>query len=177
MMEASPRSRTAEARAATRGIDATLYRRIAGNWLTGVAVVTSVTASGRPVGLTVNAVSPLSLDPPQFLVNLDHASESLKAIRETGVFCINFLGADQEPICRTFARKGIDKFASIGVCPGVTGAPVLTGTIAHAECRVEVIHGSGDHSIVIGSACAGEAVGGEPLVYFTSNFRILAACS
>ncbi len=153
------------------------YRRIASHWLTGVTVVTALTEDGRPTGITMNAVAPLSLDPPQFLINLDLASDTLAAIRASGRFCINFLRADQGALSGRFAKRGADKFDGIAHGHGKLDLPVLDGCIAHVECAVCAIHHSGDHAIVVGDAMAGATIGGEPLVYFTSSFRDLAPCS
>lgn len=150
------------------------FRKFASRWLTGVTVVTSVTAAGEPVGLTMSAVSPLSLSPPQFLACLDLKSDTLAAVRESGVFCINILREDQAGICGAFARKKCDKFMDIVHRPGKTGAPILADVLAYIECRVAAIHESGDHAIVIGSVCGGDVTTGEPLGYFASSLRLLA---
>ena len=47
--------------------DATVFRRVIGNFMTGVVVITT-TDGGVPRGMTVSAVSSLSLDPPMLLV-------------------------------------------------------------------------------------------------------------
>jgi flavin reductase (DIM6/NTAB) family NADH-FMN oxidoreductase RutF len=155
-------------------IAGTDYRRIAGHWLTGVTVITALAEQDRPTGVTMNAVAPLSLQPPQFLINLDHGSETLAAICASQRFCINFLRADQAAVCGRFATRGPDKFDGIAHARGVLDLPVIDGCIAHVECRVAAIHHSGDHAIVIGDAVAGAALGGDPLVYYTSSFRELA---
>ncbi len=82
------------------------FRRIAGHWLTGVAVVTSMAKDEHPVGLTMSAVTSLSLDPAQFLICIDNRSETLPVIAESGNFCINYLRDDQEEIASSFAQRG-----------------------------------------------------------------------
>ncbi len=158
-------------------LDGSIYRKVAGHWLTGVAVITAISPQGSPVGLTMNAVAPLSLVPPQFLVNLDVKSDTYAAIGATRQFCINFLRADQGGICAAFARKGADKFKDVPHHRGLLGVPIIESCIAHVECAVSAMYASGDHIIVIGDAHHGAADGGEPLVYFTSGFRRLAPCS
>ena len=153
------------------------YRRIASHWLTGVTVITALAEQDRPTGVTMNAVAPLSLVPPQFLISLDLDSETLAAICASQRFCINFLRADQGEVCGRFSKRGADKFDGVAHVRGVLDLPVIDGCIAHVECTVAAIHYSGDHAIVIGDAVAGEAVGGDPLVYYTSSFRELAPCT
>jgi flavin reductase (DIM6/NTAB) family NADH-FMN oxidoreductase RutF len=160
----------------TGTISGTDYRRIAGHWLTGVTVVTALTGQDRPTGVTMNAIAPLSLDPPQFLINLDLGSETLAAISVSRRFCINFLRADQGAVSGCFARRGAEKFEGIAHARGKLDMPVIEGCIAHVECAVSAIHYSGDHAIVIGDAVSGAAMGGDPLVYYTSSLRELAPC-
>jgi len=52
-------------------IEASEFRKVLGHWLTGVAVVTARATDGRPRGLTANAITSLSLDPPLVLVCVD----------------------------------------------------------------------------------------------------------
>ncbi len=157
-------------------IDGTLYRSISGQWLTGVTVVTTRDEHDRAVGLTMSAVSPLSLNPPQFLVNLDLGSETLTAILVRKAFCINFLGSNQREVCSQFAKKGSDKFAGMAHRSGELGMPVIEGAIAYVECTVADVFNSGDHSIIVGDARYGKVSGGSPLAYFRSAFRELAHC-
>src|SRR5688500_18480619 len=71
---------------------------------TGVTVVTAPTPEG-PAGLSANAVTSLSLDPPLMLVCLDRGSRTLRAVEAAGRFGINVLGAEAEPIARAFGAK------------------------------------------------------------------------
>jgi flavin reductase (DIM6/NTAB) family NADH-FMN oxidoreductase RutF len=48
----------------TAPIDPRELRNALGRFATGVAVVTARAADGRPVGLTVNSVAAVSLEPP-----------------------------------------------------------------------------------------------------------------
>ena len=54
-----------------------IFRKLAGHWLTGVSVVTTVDQHGKPVGMTMSAVTSLSLDPPQFLICVDNRARTL----------------------------------------------------------------------------------------------------
>jgi flavin reductase (DIM6/NTAB) family NADH-FMN oxidoreductase RutF len=154
-------------------LDSDTYRRIAGQWLTGVTVVTTRDAHGAPVGLTMNAVSPLSLSPPMFLICLDLFSETLAAIEASRTFAINFLGANGGDTCTAFSRKGCDKFADIPNFAGAYGSPILKDAIAHVECFVQDAHIADDHKIVVGAAVAGTVDGGEPLAYFRGRLHRL----
>ena len=153
------------------------FRQIASHWLSGVAVVTSIDAEGKPVGMTMSAVTSLSLDPPQFLICVDNRAKTLAAISSSRSFCINYLRENQEPIAVAFARSGENKFAAFPHRLGRAGAPVLEGVVAFVECSLEAIHPGGDHAIIVGNAMHGETFGGDPLGYHRGNYRRLPKTS
>ena len=150
------------------------FRKIAGSWPTGVAVVTTVDAQGKPHGMTMSAVTSLSLEPPQFLICVDRRARTLDAIRESACFCINYLSAEQQELAAQFARRGGDRFSKVEYRTGKTGAPILEGAIAHVECRLRAVHPGGDHGIVVGNAIQGDANSGDPLVYFRGAYRTIS---
>jgi flavin reductase (DIM6/NTAB) family NADH-FMN oxidoreductase RutF len=150
-----------------------MFRKLAGHWLTGVSVVTTVDQHGKPVGMTMSAVTSLSLDPPQFLICVDNRAKTLEAIVATGHFCINYLRQDQENLSTAFAKRGEDRFAALAHRVEHTGSPVLEGAIAFIECTVNAVHPGGDHTIIVGDAVNGDAPGGEPLAYFRGSYRRL----
>lgn len=150
-----------------------LFKQIARNWLTGVAVVTAKSATGELCGMTMNAVTSLSLDPPQFLACMDNRAKTLAAIASGGAFCIHYLSDQQQHLSAHFARPGGDRFAGIPYRTGVTGVPILEGVIAYVECQLAEIRPGGDHSIVIGNAITGAAPGGHPLAYFHGGYHTL----
>jgi 3-hydroxy-9,10-secoandrosta-1,3,5(10)-triene-9,17-dione monooxygenase reductase component len=71
---------------------------------TGVTIVTAPTSDG-PAGLSANAVTSLSLDPPLMLACLDRGSRTLRAVEGAGRFGINVLGAGTEELARRFGQK------------------------------------------------------------------------
>ena len=134
-------------------------------------MVTATAADGELCGMTMSAVTSLSLDPPQFLVCMDRRAKTLSAIAESRAFCIHFLNEHQRDLSNHFARPGGERFVGIPHHFGQTGAPMLEGVIAFVECRLAEIHPGGDHSIVIGDAVAGAVPGGHPLAYFHGGYR------
>lgn len=146
------------------------FRDVLGHFSTGVVVVTASSSSGL-AGMTCQSVVSLSLDPPLVLFCPAKSSTSWPLIRAAGHFCVNILAADQAALCATFARSGGDKFAGVGWSPGVTGAPVLEGTLAHVECTLEVVHDGGDHEIAIGAVVdLSVRRSAQPLVFFRGAF-------
>ena len=142
------------------------------SWATGVAVVTSRDGSG-PRGATTNALTSLSLDPLLVLVALDHTSNTLEAVRNSGRFCINVLAAGQEEIARRFATKasGEEKLAGI---PHelVDGVPVVAGAVAWLACELDRELDGGDHTILLGRPLeAGSDPAAVPLVFFGGSYH------
>lgn len=155
--------------------DQSEFRRVMGHFATGVTVVTTLDAEGRPAGLTANAVSSVSLDPPLVLVCIDKKAETAACFTASGVFTVNVLSDAQEGLSRRFAKSGPEKFTGIGFSAGSNGAPVLDGVIARIECRIRQSVDAGDHAIHIGHV---EAIGVEgeldPLLYFRGGYRNLS---
>lgn len=126
-----------------------------GFWTTGISVVSAQGAAG-PAGVTANAVSSLSLDPPLALVCFDLSSRTLHAVRESERFGISVLAASQEAISRLFATKAshADKFAHIDHRIE-HHVPVINGCLAWLVCTLDSEFRRGDHVVAIGDVVAG----------------------
>lgn len=148
-------------------------RSFAGHFATGVAVVTARGAGGDLSGVTINAVTSLSLDPPLYLVCLDNGSNTLGLVRESRAFALHFLAKHQAELSSLFASKRADKFAGVRHVVGETGSPIIEGVVAAAECVVTEILPAGDHTIVIGAVASARVDGGEPLLYHRGAYVAL----
>jgi 3-hydroxy-9,10-secoandrosta-1,3,5(10)-triene-9,17-dione monooxygenase reductase component len=152
-------------------VDGARFRQVLGHFPTGVTVITATTDAG-PVGLAVGSFFSVSLDPPLVAFCAGKSSTSYPKIAEAGHYCVNVLADEQEDICRVFASKGEDKFATIGWRPSpATGAPVINDVLAWIDCDIHAVHEAGDHYIVIGRVHELE-VGheGGPLVFFRGGY-------
>lgn len=137
-----------------------------------VAPVSIVTAAddGEPVGTTVSAVMSLSMTPEMLAVGLARESASLTVIRRTRRFAVNILAHDQVDLAMHFARKGADKFATVGHRLE-SGLPRLDGACGWVRCRVDRIHPAGDHVLVSGLVEASHHdLHRGPLTYFSRTF-------
>jgi flavin reductase (DIM6/NTAB) family NADH-FMN oxidoreductase RutF len=164
---------SASASPVSAAISAGELRTFAGHFATGVAVVTTLHADGEPCGVTINAVTSLSLDPPLFLICLDHKSKTLGALLASRHFGLHFLSREQTEISRVFASKQERKFESISHRPGRRGSPLIEGVVAAAECRVSELCPGGDHTIIIGEVETVHVHGGEPLLYHRGAYAAL----
>jgi flavin reductase (DIM6/NTAB) family NADH-FMN oxidoreductase RutF len=159
-------------------IDAARFRKVLGHFPTGVAVITGVDADGQPAGMAIGSFSSVSLDPPLVAFMPDKASSSWPRFRDSGHFCVNILGSDQESVCRTFAVSGGDKFAELAWHPAGSGSPILDGVLAWIDCDIEVVHEAGDHFIVIGAVRELEVgTTAMPLVFFQGGYGRFSSLS
>ena len=79
------------------------FRATVGAFATGVTVVTT-RGEEHAYGMTANAFSSVSLYPPLILVCVISGSEGADHITTNGVFAVNILSAEQEPLSRYFSR-------------------------------------------------------------------------
>ena len=101
----------------------------------------------------------------------DRSSSSWPKFRDSGAFCVNILGAEQESVCRAFAMKGGDKFAELSWRPAGSGSPILDGVLAWIDCDLDVVHEAGDHYIVIGRVRELDiGTPALPLVFFQGGY-------
>jgi flavin reductase len=138
---------------------------------TGVAVVTSF-KGGEPRGITVNAFASVSIDPPTLLICINRAARSYLYIAESKNFCLNVLAGNQRHLAERFAGKVRERqFDGVEYVVDETGAPVLSGTIAHFDCHVVEEHHAESHSIFIARVVSCSARPGSPLGYFDGGFH------
>jgi flavin reductase (DIM6/NTAB) family NADH-FMN oxidoreductase RutF len=155
-------------------IDAARFREVLGHFASGVTVVTAT--DEIPVGFTCQAFAALSLDPPMVLLAPAKSSTSWPRIARAGAFCVNMLASNQEALARSFSVSGGDKFTGVAwQAAPVTGAPMLDGVVAFAECELEQIHDSGDHEIVTGRVVSLGVGEGLPLIFYRGGFGTFSA--
>jgi flavin reductase (DIM6/NTAB) family NADH-FMN oxidoreductase RutF len=154
--------------------DPRALRAALGRFATGVVVVTTRAANGRPVGLTVNSFVPLSLEPPLLAWSLATRSGSLPTFLEAPCFAINVLAEDQEAVSRGFADSAADRFAAVAWAPGLHGVPLLDGCLARFECRTVRRIETGDHWLLLGTPKRFTHGPGAPLVFFAGRYGLPA---
>ena len=118
---------------------------------TGVTVVAASDEDGAPYGLTVNAFTSVSLQPPLVLVCIGRASTWHDRLTTARGFTVNLLAGGQDAVAMRFSSEPSQgRFTDLEWHPGPTGDPILDDAVAWLDCSlVEVLQG-GDHSILIG---------------------------
>ena len=153
--------------------DSASFRRIAAHWATSISVVTTVDGSGRPFGLTMSAIAPLSAERRQFLICVDECSGSLRAILASSLFGINLLACNQQNISKRFASRSNNKFKNVPHTRHPSSVPMLEGVAAFALCEVEATYPGGDHRIVIGTVMDARETTVAPLLRYRGDYRAL----
>jgi flavin reductase (DIM6/NTAB) family NADH-FMN oxidoreductase RutF len=155
-------------------LDSATFRRLAGNYATGVTIVTTLDDGGNPVGLTVNSFTSVSLDPILVSVSVDHTANSHDHLLRSGRFAVTILSAGQQELANRFAAsdRPEERWRGLQWVPGPGGTPIVPGGLAWMECSVLQSVTAGDHTVFIGVVEAGEAVAGneEPLLYFRGGY-------
>lgn len=167
----------AAAASATAGFSSTDFRAALGAFATGVTVVTTM-GPRHGYGMTVNAFSSVSLDPPLVLVCARSGAEGSVEIDRNRCFAVNILAVDQEPVSRYFASRdrprGRDAFRDVDHRLGASGAPLIDGVVAYLDCRLEQSYTVGDHEIFIGEVLDLHVESGtEPLLFHGGQYRFL----
>ena len=154
------------------------FRAGMGHFATGISVVTTFDGD-RPAGITVNAFSSVSLEPPLVMVALDRRRFITPMVRAAGRYAVSVLGADQQALSDCFAHAPTqpgepsrEDFCGASWQPGPTGLPLLDGAIATLECTTVETFSAGDHDLFIGRVDSMEELreGVAPLLYFRRRY-------
>lgn len=147
------------------------YRDVLGQYASGVTVVTTM-LDGRPVGMTCQSFTSVSLDPPLVAFLPMKTSRAFAAIRKSRRFCVNFLAAEQAEVSNNFASLAEDKFAGVAWDSTSNGMPRLDDTVGWVDCVVQDVHEAGDHYLVIGKVeDLGQGDAANPLLFHQGRYR------
>jgi flavin reductase (DIM6/NTAB) family NADH-FMN oxidoreductase RutF len=152
--------------------DGLALRNLMAHFPTGVTIVGAHCESGDQ-GMTANSVTCVSLDPPIVAVCTAHGTRTERAIDSSGGFAVTFLAQHQGALARRFARRDHDHFVGIRVSRTSLGHPHLPGGIGFVQCVVLSRIDAGDHAIFVARVTDAVVRGGEPLVFFRSQFGAL----
>jgi flavin reductase (DIM6/NTAB) family NADH-FMN oxidoreductase RutF len=146
------------------------FRNALGSFATGVTVIT-VDYEGEVNGMTANAFSSVSLDPPLVLVCVDHRARTHAHL--------HVLAENQRVISEYYARPAQDhrhaeREAGAHFDRTAHGTPVLNGALAYLECRLHSAQDAGDHTIFIAQVEEVVVRGGNPLLYHRGEYRTMA---
>ena len=143
-------------------VDQAAFRRAAGQFPGGIAVVT--TSAGH--AMTVSAFASVSLEPPLVLFCAEKIARFHDAVLAAGAWAVSILAEDGEKTARWLATRGRPLDGQLDELPHhpgpVTGAPLLDGALATMECQTFAVYDGGDHSIIVGQIAAADSPAGPP---------------
>ncbi|MDR7416372.1 MAG: flavin reductase family protein [Armatimonadota bacterium] len=158
-------------------MDAPTFRRIMGEFATGVTVLAA--RAGEVLhGMTANAFTSVSLHPPLVLVCVANASRTKSVLDAAGRFAVSILAHDQEEVARVFSNPELDgfqRFRRVRWRAGRSGAPIIEGCLAYLESRVVATYEAGDHTLYLGEVEHGDVPRPQdaPLLFFRRGYWIL----
>ncbi|MPZ81278.1 MAG: flavin reductase [Actinophytocola sp.] len=139
--------------------------------------ITVLTARGeRAHGMTANAFTSVSLDPPMVLCCVARTARMHDAILDARNFGVSVLSTEQEGVARYFASRdrpaGLAQFDRVDWFPGRhTGVPLMTGSLAWLECDLSEVYEGGDHSIFLGTVLSASRGAGQALLFLHGGFH------
>ena len=153
----------------TEPMDSHRFRHTMSHLPTAVTVVTARDQAGAFHGLTVSAVTSLSLQPPMLLVCIDHDATVHDLLVNCEFFGVHVLAENQDGLARRFAERDQHRFEHHGDLSPF-GLPLLAGAVAHIDAQRGTVLPGGDHSIITAAVAWSRTNGGAPLIYNRSAY-------
>ena len=153
-------------------VDPRELRQTLGRFATGVVVVTAA-YEGSEHGMTANAFTSVSLDPPLVLVCIGNRARMSRVLEPGMHFGISILSATQREISQAFAGR-----AQSPVSIEFTwrrGVPLIAAACAHFVCGLTEARLVGDHTLYIGTIEEFAASERAPLIFHRGSYTSLDA--
>jgi flavin reductase (DIM6/NTAB) family NADH-FMN oxidoreductase RutF len=155
-------------------------------WATGVTVV-SASFEGMRHGMTVNAFTSISLEPPLLLVSLSNLTRTHALVTASQNFGVTILNQNQRELSERFAGRiaqNQDRFEGVETFTLQSDSPLLLDGLACFDCQVQESLPIGDHTLFIGLVVAlraalevapNEILPPEhaPLIYYNRSYHSL----
>lgn len=152
-------------------IDPRAFRDAMGCFASAVTVISTTTAQGQAVGVTVNSFNSVSLDPPLVLFCLGRDASNFDHFLASGRFSVNILRHGQDSISNGFAADGANFFQTLESDLSTLGNPLIPDALAMFDCQTEAVHDGGDHVILIGRVNElRHDPDGDPLLYYRGRY-------
>ncbi|MGH2454306.1 MAG: flavin reductase family protein [bacterium] len=149
------------------GFDARAFRNAAGRFASGVTVVTAQTSSGVH-GMTANAFTSVSLNPPLVLVSVGRQARMHAHLEENTRFGVSVLSEDQLAYAWNFAGRPQERLQPAFVYRD--GVPLVEHALAHFVCALEATYPGGDHTLFLGYVEDLWYRDGSPLTFYRGRF-------
>ncbi len=115
----------------------------------GVAAITSLTPSGRPVGFTATSVASLAAVPPLATFNMAQISSAWPAMTVGNRVAIHMLGPRTQHLAELMAADHDVRFEGDHWHPGPHGVPILDGVTAWMLGSIVDVHTVHNSAVVV----------------------------
>ncbi|MEU0992240.1 flavin reductase family protein [Streptomyces sp. NPDC005953] len=150
-------------RTAPGPVDAESLRACMRLFPTGVALLTAGRGD-QAMGMSVNSVISVSLDPPLVLVSVHHSARINRRLHDEPAFALSFLAAEQTDLTTAFAAAdrpvGDAAVRRLGAVLRPGGIPIAAESLGAVECELRGLLKVEDHNLLIGRVVA---LGRNPL--------------
>lgn len=138
----------------------------------GVALVTTAGADGRPFGIAMTAFMSLSMEPPAMLLAINRNASLCDPLLKQGRFAVNILDRQQGEQCQAFVAAPVtERFSVLSWDMADDGIPRLNGALATVVCSVGHADLFGSHMVVQGLVEAVNLSDGiDPLIYLDGRY-------
>lgn len=148
------------------------YRNALGAFGTGVAVVTAA-IEGRPIGLTVNSFTSVSLEPALILWSIDCQSNHYDDFAYIKHFAVHVLTMNQQGVADRFSTTDVDKFNEYERQCDSLGVPVIPDSLVRFQCQRHGVQQIGDHRVIFGQVVGYNLTEGSPLLFVHGRYQHL----
>ncbi len=155
-------------------IDTIHFKKALGSFTTGIChVATFDHESQKPVGLTVNSLASVSLEPPLLSFCLDKKSRTFLYFNKNDSFCVNILNHQQQDISLRFSNGTPNPWSLTEYSLSEQGFVYIHEALCSIECHVRERIEVGDHVLMIGEVLRSsfsQDSSAKPLIYFRGNY-------
>lgn len=148
-------------------LDSREFRHALGCFATGVVVVTAAYDGGEH-GMTANAFTSVSLEPPLVLVCIGNRARMSRVLEPGMEYGISILAATQREISKGFAGRGQPGVPVVFVWR--RGVPLVANACAHFVCRLADARVVGDHTLFIGAVEEFSSMEDAPLMFHRGSY-------
>jgi len=135
-----------------------LRRRVLWTMPSGLYLIGS-RAGERRNAMTANWVSQVSFEPKLVAVSVEREALTHALIHDGGAFSVSILDREDRAIVRKFVKPveadpGGSELNGFAFVEGVTGAPILAGSLAWVDCALRHELEVGGHTLFVGEVVA-----------------------
>jgi flavin reductase (DIM6/NTAB) family NADH-FMN oxidoreductase RutF len=144
------------------------------NHASGIAIITSRTSSGEPIGFTASSVTSLGSNPPLVSINVGQGSSSYQHLQVGVKLAIHTLDQETLHLAKRLAGPKESRFTGDEV-EGPYGIPIFSESPAVLICEVREKFEVETNAVIVatGLTASVSQVPAKPLVYFQRAWHVV----